>query len=207
MRTVRKQIGKQRDLPVGVNQSGKKWTAALRLEGKRKHLGTFATVEEASAAYETAKQEKLDARFEAAMRRCEEQGWPKEQIDKWRREHEWEKETRPAREAANEVISAAEEVMFRLQAQRREALGRRWRRVAHAFYGRCPGLVVNAGLDQWRLPKWPLVIRKENLLLLSPEEIAYADAIEEEMEVCRWEWIFLQGKYAKEYAVMRGRAA
>jgi hypothetical protein len=38
----------------GVFPSGKKWRVRIRINGIQRHLGTFATIEEAAAAYEAA---------------------------------------------------------------------------------------------------------------------------------------------------------
>lgn len=48
---------KKRDLPVGVNRSGSKFVACCIINGKRTHLGTFDTPEEAGNAYIVAKKQ------------------------------------------------------------------------------------------------------------------------------------------------------
>lgn len=42
---------------LGANKHGKSWTAHIRVDGHRKHLGSFATTELAHAAYVKAKRE------------------------------------------------------------------------------------------------------------------------------------------------------
>ena len=41
-------------LPTGVGRQGSKFCAEARIDGKKRHLGTFETPEEASAAYQQA---------------------------------------------------------------------------------------------------------------------------------------------------------
>lgn len=55
---------------VGVRQKGSRWRAEMRVDGKKLHLGTFATREEARAAY-LAKAEAIRAGW--ASSRCQQQ--------------------------------------------------------------------------------------------------------------------------------------
>ena len=50
-----RKLPRRRDLPCGVEPSnGGKWRARIMINDVRLHLGTFSTVEAATAAYETA---------------------------------------------------------------------------------------------------------------------------------------------------------
>ncbi len=59
----------KRDLPVGVyesSHSATRWTSQIRLD-KQVNLGTFGSIKEASAAYQKALKEKLDAKRQATL--------------------------------------------------------------------------------------------------------------------------------------------
>lgn len=47
--------------PIGVSVNGDKFKAQLRVKGKLIHLGTFATIEDASAAYKSGKENHVKA--------------------------------------------------------------------------------------------------------------------------------------------------
>lgn len=47
------------DLPMGVSPSRRKFLARIGIDGHQRHLGTFDTPEEASAAYQAARQARI----------------------------------------------------------------------------------------------------------------------------------------------------
>lgn len=53
---------KESVLPRGVDRSGTKFTARIKIRGKKVHLGTFDTLEEAGHVANTRRNEELDRR-------------------------------------------------------------------------------------------------------------------------------------------------
>lgn len=49
-------------LPRGVDRSGKKFTARMKIQGKKVHLGTFDTIEEAANVADLRRNEELAKR-------------------------------------------------------------------------------------------------------------------------------------------------
>ena len=49
-------VNKGSDFPMGVSRNGKGYRAVIKHRSKRHHLGTFKTVEEASASYQEARE-------------------------------------------------------------------------------------------------------------------------------------------------------